>query len=284
MATPDSLGDATVQDKKAATKHEAHLQQAEDRLAASAEKAETSFREHTAGAEAHLEQAEDHLEAFAQKADTSFTDADTGPGQTIVAVQFADRDKAREGLERLRDLESGGQLAIEGLALVRRDEDGRIVESHLSGEPWAGRAGGGVVGVLIGILGGPLGMLLAGSAGVLVGALVDDREADKGDSVLASFSKSLRVGQAALVAELVERNPAVTDSAMAELGGRVLRRPLDAVEVEVAVAEQAQRKAEKEAREQLLKARLEMHKYEVHAKIEELKTKLHAPKATAADS
>ena len=127
-------------------------------------------------------------------------------------------------------------------------------------------------------------MLLAGSAGVLVGALVDDREADKGDSVLASFSKSLRVGQAALVAELVERNPAVTDSAMAELGGRVLRRPLDAVEVEVAVAEQAQRKAEKEAREQLLKARLEMHKYEVHAKIEELKTKLHAPKATAADS
>ena len=137
---------------------------------------------------------------------------------------------------------------------------------------------------MIGILGGPLGMLLAGSAGVLVGALVDDREADKGESVLASFSKSLQVGQAALVAELVERNPAMVDSAMAELGGRVLRRPLDEVEVEIAAAEQAQRKAEKEAREQLLKARLEMHKYEVHAKVEELKTKLHSPKATAADS
>ncbi len=284
MATSDNVGDATVQDTKAATKHEAHHQQAEDRLEASAQDAETSFREHTAGAEAHLEQAEDRLAASAQKAEASFRDADTGPHQTIVAVHFADRGKAREGLERLRDLESQGQLAIEGLALVMRDEDGRIVESHLSGEPWAGRAGGGLVGVLIGILGGPLGMLLGGSAGVLVGAMVDAGEADQDESVLASFSKSLQVGQAALVAELVEPNPAMTDSAMAELGGRVLRRPLDEVEVEVAAAEKAQRKAEKEAREQLLKARLEMHKYEVHAKVEELKTKLHARKATAADS
>ena len=127
-------------------------------------------------------------------------------------------------------------------------------------------------------------MLLGGSAGVLVGAMVDAGEADKDESVLASFSKSLQVGQAALVAELVERNPAMTDSAMAELGGRVLRRPLDEVEVEVAAAEKAQRRAEKEAREQLLKARLEMHTYEVHAKVEELKTKLHHPKATTGDS
>jgi uncharacterized membrane protein len=201
--------------------------------------------------------------------------ADTARSRTtIVAVSFVDRGKAKEGLERLRNLELRGQVAIEGLALITRDEDGRIFESHLTGEPWAGRAGGGLVGVLIGILGGPLGMLLGASAGVLIGAMADGREVDEAESVLADFSKSLEVGQAAVVAELVERDPAIVDSAMSELGGRVLRRSAADVEAEVAVAEEAQRKAEKEAREQLLKARHEMHKDEVHAKVEEMKAKL----------
>lgn len=211
--------------------------------------------------------------------------ADTDPGpETIVAVSFADSGKAKEGIERLRTLKSKGQLAIEGLALIIRDEDGRIFESHLSEEPWAGRAGGGLVGLLVGILGGPLGMLLGGSAGVLIGAVADGREADKTESVLAEFSKSLQVGQAAIMAQLVERNPAIIDSAMSELGGRVLRRSVEDVEAEVVAAEEAQRKAEKETREQLLKARHEMRKEEVHVKVEEMKKRLHVPKATAVHS
>jgi uncharacterized membrane protein len=201
--------------------------------------------------------------------------------ETIVAVSFADRGKARMGLERLRSLESEGQLAIEELELVTRDEGGQIVENHLSGEPWAGRTGGGLVGVLIGTLGGPLGMLLGGSAGVLVGALADAREVGEADSVLAQFSTSVQVGQTTLVAQLVERSPAALDSAMAELGGHVLRQPLRDVEAEVAVADKAQRQAEKEARRQLIEARSEMRKDEVQAKVEEMKTRLHAPKAPA---
>jgi hypothetical protein len=114
---------------------------------------------------------------------------------------------------------------------------------------------------------------------VLAGALVDAREVDQADSALDSFSKRLQVDQAALVAELVERDPAIVDSAMAELGWRVLRRTLDEVEAEVAVAEKAQRKVEKKAREQLLKARHEMRNYEVHAKVVEMKMKLYAPSA-----
>jgi uncharacterized membrane protein len=201
--------------------------------------------------------------------------ADTARSRpTIVSVTFADRGKAKEGLEHLWNLESRGQVAIEALALITRDEDGRIFESHLTGEPWAGRAGGGLVGVLIGILGGPLGILLGASAGVLIGAMADSREVDQAESVLAEFSKALEVRQATVVAELVERDPAIVDSAMSERGGRVLRRSAADVEAEVAMAEKAQRNAEKVAREQLLKARYEMHKDEIHAKVEELKTKL----------
>jgi uncharacterized membrane protein len=201
--------------------------------------------------------------------------------ETIVAVSFADRSKAVEGLKRLKNLESRGQLAIEGLELVTRDERGRISESHLTEEPWAGRLGGGLVGVLVGILGGPIGMLLGGSAGFLVGSLADAHEVDEGDSVLADLSKTVQGDQAALLAELVEGDPAILDATMSDLGGRVLRRPVDEVSAEVAVADEAQRKAEKEVREQLLKDRLKMRNLEAHAKVEEMKMRLRVPKATA---
>ena len=209
----------------------------------------------------------------------------TPPQETLIAVTFAENGNALQALARLRDLESRGQVAIEGLALVTRDQDGQLVENHLTDGNWAGRAGGGLVGLLVGILGGPLGILLGGSAGVLIGALVDGHHADEADSVVSDISKSIKVGQTAVVAELVEERPESVDTAMTRLGGRVLRRPVDDVKADVAVADKAQRAAEKEARTQLREARHKMRKDEVHVKVEEMKTKLHrSNRAAAMDS
>ena len=71
------------------------------------------------------------------------------------------------------------------------------------------------------------------------------------------------------------------DAAMARLGGEVLRRPAVDVEEEIAVAQEAQRKAEDEARKELHKAHVEKTKEDAHAKVEELKSKLHRSKAGA---
>jgi uncharacterized membrane protein len=209
--------------------------------------------------------------------------ADAAPRQeTLIAVTFVDQDNANQALARLRDLESQGQAAIEGLAMVIRNQDGQIVENHLTDGNWAGRAGGGLVGLLVGILGGPLGVLLGGSAGLVVGAAVDGHNADEADSVVSDISKSIQVGQTTVVAELVEERPETIDAAMSQLGGSVLRRPLDDVKSEVAVADKAQRQAEKEARTQLRDARHKMHRDEIHVKVEEMKTRLHRPKPAAA--
>jgi uncharacterized membrane protein len=199
--------------------------------------------------------------------------------ETLIAVTFAEDGNAVHALARLRELESQGQLGIEGLALVSRNEDGQLVENHLTDDAWTGRAGGGLIGLLVGILGGPVGILLGGTAGVLAGALIDGRDADEADSVVSDVSKSIRVGETAVVAELVEDRPEIIDAAMAPLGGRVLRRPVDEVKAEVAAADQAQRAAEKEARKQLREARHNMRKEEVHVKVEEMKAKLHRPAA-----
>jgi uncharacterized membrane protein len=205
---------------------------------------------------------------------------ETAPSQeTVVAVSFADRDKAHEALTRLRDLESREQVSIEALALVTRADDGHLVEDHLSGAPWAGRAGGGLVGVLIGILGGPLGMLLGGSAGLLIGAVADGQSVDESDSVLGNIANAVPIGRTAILAELVERDTASVDAAMSPLGGKVVRRSVDDVQAEVAAAEQAQKTAEAEARKHLRHARHEMRKTEVHAKFAEMKARLHRERA-----
>ena len=80
---------------------------------------------------------------------------------------------------------------------------------------------------------------------------------------------------------MTEQSSGVIDTAMARLGGEVMRRPAGDVEQEIAAAQEAQRKAKREARKELHKARLQQGKEDVHAKVEELKSKLHRPKAGA---
>jgi uncharacterized membrane protein len=202
----------------------------------------------------------------------------------VIVVTFGDNpedDKnAYQALTDLKQLDSQDQIKITGAAVVSRDADGRIEEkSELGENPIAGTAGGGLTGLLLGIIGGPLGMLLGGAYGMLVGSLFDMNEVDTTESVLGEISKEIQPGRTALLAQVTEQSPEVIDTAMARLGGEVLRRPAVDVEEEIAAAEEAQRKAKHEARKELHKARVEKTKSDAHAKVEEIKAKLHRPKA-----
>lgn len=210
---------------------------------------------------------------------------DVSSRENVIAVTFEEDASAYEALSLLKELDSQRQLEIQGGAVVARSEDGQIAEKdQISDGNVAGTASGGLVGLLIGILGGPLGILIGGATGVLIGSLFDIHDADDTESVLSDISKSVRVGHTALLAEVTEQSPEVIDTAMARLGGSVLRRSVDEVEAEIAAAEKAQREAKKEARKELRKARHEKHKEETHAKVEELKAKLHRHKKVAATS
>jgi uncharacterized membrane protein len=138
---------------------------------------------------------------------------------------------------------------------------------------------------VIGILGGPLGVLIGGAYGLLVGSLYDLGETDRSESLLGEISDSLKPGKTALLAQLTEPSHDAVDSAMAGLNGTVLRRPIVDVEAEIAAAEKAQRHAKREANKELVRSRAEHNREEVHAKVEELKAKLpHHKKAQTSAS
>jgi uncharacterized membrane protein len=194
----------------------------------------------------------------------------------VIVVSFADDDKAYDGLTSLQQLDSQGQLEVVAAAVVARGEDGRVEIKDQVGDPdFAGTASGGLVGLLVGILGGPLGVLLGGATGLMVGSLYDMEDAEDTDSVLVDVSKTVRAGHNAVLAQVEEQSPEVVDTAMQRLSGTVVRRPVFAVESEIAAAEEAQRQAKAEARKELRQAHREKRHDEAHAKVEQLKAKLH---------
>jgi len=204
----------------------------------------------------------------------------------VLVVTFGDdpeNDKnAYQALTDLKQLDTQDQIKITGAAVVTRDADGRIEDKSDVGEdPFVGTASGGLIGLLVGIIGGPLGMLLGGAYGMLVGSLFDINEVDTTESVLGEMSKQIQPTRTALLAQVTEQSPEVIDAAMARLGGEVLRRPAVDVEEEIAVAEEAQRKAKAEARKELHQARVDKTKADAHAKVEEMKAKLHRSGAGA---
>ena len=207
------------------------------------------------------------------------------PDNVLVVTFGEDPDNdtnAYQALTDLKQLDSQGQIKIAGAAVVTRDLDGRVdVKSEVGNDPYKGTATGGVIGLLVGIIGGPLGVLLGGATGVLVGSLFDIDDVETTESVLSDISQQIRPTRTAVLTQVTEQSPEVIDTAMARLGGDVVRRPVVDVEQEIAAAQDAQRKAQREARKELHKARAEKSKQDAHAKVEALKSNLHRPKAGA---
>jgi uncharacterized membrane protein len=207
------------------------------------------------------------------------------PDNVLVVTFGEDRkddEHAYQALTDLKQLDSQGQIKITGAAVVTRDLDGRVeVKSDVGDDSYVGLASGGLIGLLLGIIGGPLGVLLGGTYGALVGSLFDMDDVDTTESVLGEISKQIQPTRTAVVAQVTEQSSEVIDSAMARLGGEVMRRPVADVEEEIAAAQEAQRKAKREARKELHDARVKKSKEDAHAKVEELKSKLHHAEAGA---
>jgi uncharacterized membrane protein len=202
---------------------------------------------------------------------------------SVISVSFDADSNAYAALTALKELESQKQLGVEAAAVVARGDDGAIaVKDRVDSPEFAGAASGGILGLLIGILGGPLGVLIGGTYGLTLGSLVDLDEVEETDSVLSQISASVRPGETALLAQVTEQSPEVVDSAMAHLGGTVLRRPVEDVEAEIAAAEKAQREAKREAARELRRGRRERSQQRVQATVEQLKAKVPQHETTAA--
>jgi uncharacterized membrane protein len=201
-------------------------------------------------------------------------------GENVIAVSFAENSAAYEAFSNLKELDGQRQVSLAGAAIVERDENGQLMTKDQVEDPHlSGTTTGGLIGLVIGILGGPFGVLIGGATGLLIGSLFDLEDATDEGSVLATISNTVSPGKTVVIAELSEQSDDVVDNAMARFGGSVLRRSVEDVEAEIAAADEAQKAAKREARQKLHAERRSQLKEQIQQKVEALKARqqeLHA--------
>jgi uncharacterized membrane protein len=189
----------------------------------------------------------------------------------VITVTFADRANAFQALSELKGASFEGRVDVQAAGVVVRDENGRLdIAEGLDNEGGNRTWGGSLIGLLVGVIGGPIGMLFGWTTGLLIGGAFDIRRADRSETVLGEISRSIPVGGTALVAEVTEVAREVIDGEMAKLGGTVFRRDADLVLDELETAEEAYEAAQKEAD----RAAKEQRKAERKQSADERKAKL----------
>ena len=129
--------------------------------------------------------------------------------ENILAITFDENQNAYEALTKLKELDDQEQV---GLSASRGGRaEGRAARIDIKDEVgdvgWEGTATGGVIGLLIGVIGGPLGILLGGATGLLYGSLFDLADSDETESVLTDVARSVTVGQLTLLAQVCRAEP-----------------------------------------------------------------------------
>ena len=128
---------------------------------------------------------------------------------------------------------------------------------------------------LIGVLGGPIGMLLGWGVGAATGALYDAERLDTGDEAIAAFGRLIPPGGNGIPAVTDEVTTDPLEQFAAGFGGKVSRRPLDEVLAELEAQDEAAREADKAARKAIREQKKRERKEDFQTRVDALKAKFH---------
>ena len=183
--------------------------------------------------------------------------------QNIVVGLFEVESEAYQAMTQIKQYPGDERSYISAAALVKK-ENGVIhtLDAFDSGiHTTDDTAVGGLVGALFGVLGGPIGLLLGGSYGMLVGSVMDASDALAGTSMLEQISKKLQDGEVAVIGLAYEEDEAILDQRLSGFKIIIARFDAAAVAAEVEEAQQMEaemaRLARKELRDEKKAARKE---------------------------
>ena len=135
--------------------------------------------------------------------------------ENIIVAVFPVESQAYQAFSKIK--EETGQLSgylVSQMAIVEKTGNHvRMLDSFDTGMETANDTiSGGLIGAVIGILGGPLGVLLGGGLGTLIGGSIDLEDIETNDSMIERVSRTLSDGDTALIAFVQEDNPMYFDN------------------------------------------------------------------------
>lgn len=158
----------------------------------------------------------------------------------IAVATFPDTAAAFDAVGRLRSAANDDRLKVISGGIVTRDPDGPITvferQDAMVGTDLRNCC---LSGLVVGVLSGPLGLLLGWGAGAVLGAYREDRSGPTDESTLAELSRRLTPNTAAIITEVVTPNADELAAVLADTSVQIVQRPAKDVLVEVEAAEQA---------------------------------------------
>ena len=153
--------------------------------------------------------------------------SETTPVELIVAA-FQDETSADEALKELKQAKKEHVIAIQDAAVLRMDQKGKvhIKEVHDVGAG-KGAVAGGLLGVGLALLAGPVGIVVAGVTGALVGGLAADKlDFGLDNERLKKLGAGLKPGTSAIVAIIEHTWVDDLEAELAEAGADVMTEAL----------------------------------------------------------
>ncbi|MCI8335977.1 MAG: DUF1269 domain-containing protein [Peptococcaceae bacterium] len=193
--------------------------------------------------------------------------------ENIVVAMFPVESEAYQAFSALKRDYANSTYTISQMVLVKR-ENNQITagESFDSGVKTSNDTIlGGLLGSMVGILGGPIGVLLGGSMGVLLGSTVDSCDAIHDASLLEYVSTSLVEGEVALIAVVQEADETLLNTLLAPYQATIVRYDAAEIADEIENAANIQWEMRKTLKKQLKEEKSAQRKEKIAQKKDKIK-------------
>ena len=194
--------------------------------------------------------------------------------ENIVVSVFKIESEAFQAMTELRNGLGVGDIIMPEAVLVKKEEGVyKVLDGYNETADYGDdTVAGGLIGMCIGILGGPIGILLGGGIGALAGASMDSKDACQDMSLLEQIMGKLPDGTVAIVGLAYEENEAILDNILSRYDTIIARFDAAVVEQEVEKAKEMEKEMQRQAKLEVRQQKKDEHK----DKVEERRNKMKA--------
>ena len=192
--------------------------------------------------------------------------------ENIVIATYEVESEAYQALSEMKHETSNANYTISQAVVVKKENSQLNVRDGFdtgleTDDTWSG----GLIGSLIGILGGPLGILLGGSVGMMIGGAVDASDMANHISLLERAGECIAEGETAMLLLAQEEYETALTAKLNQFHVTITRMDAAEVAAEIEHANEVEKQLAKDARAKLRAERTESFKATVEKKRDELK-------------